>query len=162
MNLYKNIFSQLGKAEIEYLIVGGVAVNLYGYSRFTGDIDILLALNSENLSKMDKIMHKLGYVERLPVKIKELGDVKKLKTFIKKKGLKTYTFISNSKPQLDIDVIVEESLDFNKYKKRKRNINVWGMNLPVVNINDLIKMKRAIKRDKDLIDLEALLKLKES
>lgn len=46
MNLCKEIFQQLEKARILYVIVGGVAVNLYGYSRFMGDIEALLKLKS--------------------------------------------------------------------------------------------------------------------
>lgn len=161
MNLYKKIFAKLEKAHIKYLIVGGVAVNLYGYSRFTGDIDIIITLDNENLDKLDKLMHKLGYIERQPINIKELGDPKRLKEFIKKKGLKAFTFISNDKPQLDIDIIVEESMDFDKYIKRKKTVKVWDIELPVCHIDDLIKMKKAANRDKDLIDLEALLSLKD-
>jgi predicted nucleotidyltransferase len=161
MNLYKKTFKELEKAKINYLIVGGVAVNLYGYTRFTGDVDILLALNPSNLSKMDKLMHNLDYVERIPVNIKELGNKIKLNEFIKKKGLKAYTYISNSQPQLDIDVIVEQSIDFKDYDKGKTIIKVWNMELPVVSIDDLIKMKKSAKRDKDMLDIEALLKLKE-
>jgi len=161
MNLYKKIFKELGNAKIEYLIVGGVAVNLYGYTRFTGDIDILLALNPKNLIKMDKLMHKLEYVERLPVNIKDLNNKTKLNKFIKEKGLKAYTYISNSQPQLDIDIIVKESSDFDKYNKKKTIIEVWDLKLPVINIDDLIKMKKSANRDKDSIDIKALLKLKE-
>lgn len=160
MNLYKKIFKELENSTINYLIVGGVAVNLYGYARFTGDIDILLALTPANLIKMDKLMHKLDYVERIPVNIKELGEKAKLDEFIKKKRLKAYTYISNSQPQLDIDIIVKESSNFKDYDKEKTIIKVWEMELPVVSIDDLIKMKKAAKRDKDMLDLEALLKLK--
>lgn len=161
MNLYKKIFKQLEDDKINYIIVGGVAVNLYGYARFTGDIDILLALNPSNLSKMDKLMHKLDYIERIPVNIKELGNKAKLDEFINKKGLKAYTYISNSQPQLDIDIIVEQSIDFQDYDKQKTIIKVWEMELPVVSIDDLIKMKKATKRDKDMLDLKALLQLKD-
>ena len=147
MNLYKSIFEALGKAGVEYLIVGGVAVNLYGYNRFTGDIDILLALTPKNLEKMDKLMRKLGYIERLPVSVKE-------------KGLKAYTFISDGKPQLDIDIIIHESMDFLKYSKQKTVIEVWEMELPVIHIDDLIGMKKAANRAKDRLDLEALIQLK--
>lgn len=160
MNSYEKIFQQFKKNGIKYVIIGGVAVNLYGYSRFTGDIDIILALDKNNLKKLDKLMHKLGYIERQPISIKELGDKKKLKGFINKKGMKAFTFISNSKPQLDIDIIVEESMEFEKYYRRKNIIKVWNIGLPVCHIDDLIKMKKAVGRDKDLLDLEALLKLK--
>lgn len=160
MILYKEIFRQFQKNNIKYLIVGGVAVNLYGYNRFTGDIDILLALDEANLKKMDVLMHKLGYNERQPINIKDLGDKKKLEGFIKKKNMKAFTFISANKPQLDIDIIVEESLKFSEYHKNKKTVKVWGLRLPVCDINDLIHMKKAAGRNKDLIDLEALLKLK--
>ncbi|NIA02377.1 MAG: hypothetical protein GWP15_03260 [Nitrospirae bacterium] len=161
MNLYKKVFKNLEEAKVKYLIVGGVAVNLYGYSRFTGDIDVLLALNPSNLKKMDELMHRLGYMERIPVNVKELGNKKKLNEFMKKKGLKAYTYISNTGIQLDIDIIVKESVDFSDFYKRKTIVKVWEMELPVVNIDDLIRMKRKARRDKDNLDIEALLNLKE-
>lgn len=161
MNLYKEIFGAFSKADINYLIVGGVAVNLYGHSRFTGDIDILLALNKQNLKKMDTVMKKLDYVARIPVDIYELGDKKKLITFIKTKGMKAYTFISNTRPQLDIDIIVTESMAFRKFYSNKTILKVWRINLPVVSINDLIGMKKEIGREQDISDVKVLLRLKE-
>ena len=67
MNPYRELFTALNDAEIRYLIVGGVAVNLHGYRRFTGDIDIVLALDPENLEKVTTLMHNFGYIERLPI-----------------------------------------------------------------------------------------------
>lgn len=161
MNVYQKIFKALETADIQYLIVGGVAVNLYGYARFTGDIDILLMLDLKNLAKMEKIMNNLGYVSRLPVPIHELGDKAKLKSFIKHKGLKAYTFISSSHPQLDIDIIVQESTRFVSFYKKKSIIKVWSMSLPVISINDLISMKKKANRQKDILDIEKLIKLKD-
>lgn len=160
MNPYKKIFSAFQKAGVEYLVVGGVAVNLYGYSRFTGDIDILLTLDISNLSKMQKVMEKLGYVERLPVRLHELNDKKKVKKWLKEKGMTAYTFISDRKPQLDIDILAGYSLDFKKFYKKRTTIEAWGIHLPVISFNDLIMMKKQAGRDKDLLDLQALLELK--
>jgi len=161
MNIYAEIFNAFNKAKIEYLIVGGVAVNLYGYNRFTGDIDILLALDKKNLEKMDALMKKLGYTPRLPVEIHELTDTKKLKTWIKEKGLKAYTFINNRRPQLDIDILVEESLTFGKQYSKKTKIKVWDTTLPVISLQNLISMKKKANRQKDLDDVKALLELKD-
>lgn len=162
MNLYKKIFTEFKKSEIKYMIVGGVAVNLHGYSRFTGDIDILLALDKKNLRKLDELMHKLGYTERLPISVKDLGDSKKVDKFIKEKGMTAFTFVSSRGEQLDIDILAQESMDFDKYMQVQTLIEVWGIALPVINIDDLIEMKKAAGRGKDLIDIEALLKLKDS
>lgn len=160
MNPYQKIFSELEKAHVHYLIVGGVAVNLHGYSRFTGDIDILLALDSTNLINMTRIMKRLGYIERLPVELHELGNVDTVKKWMEKKGFVAYTFVSESRPQLDIDILVGESLDFSKYFRKKKCIKIWDLRLPVLSIDDLIFMKRRAGRDQDLIDLKYLLELK--
>lgn len=160
MNIYAKIFAEFNKTKIQYLIVGGLAVNLYGYNRFTGDIDILLALDKENLVKMEKLMKKMGYNARLPVEIQELQNTQKLKNWIKEKGLKAYTFINDKHPQLSIDILVEESLDFQKKFKDKTDIKVWDIELPVISFENLISMKKKANRDKDLLDIQALLELK--
>ena len=48
---HERILRELGRNKIKYLIVGGVAVNLHGYDRVTGDLDILLQLEDANLKK---------------------------------------------------------------------------------------------------------------
>ena len=49
--LYEEILKRLQDEEFEYLVVGGLAVNLHGYSRITNDLDILILLNEENIDK---------------------------------------------------------------------------------------------------------------
>lgn len=160
MNLYKKIFTELSEADVNYLIVGGVAVNLHGYTRFTGDIDILITLDEANLKKLDNLMSKLGYVERLPIKIHELRDKNKVKQYLHDKGMRAFTYIAGPESRLDLDILVEESLEFDTYFKNKCEIEVWDLILPVVSIDDLIGMKRMAGRDQDLIDLKMLMELK--
>ncbi|MEK7673130.1 MAG: hypothetical protein AAB373_04560 [Patescibacteria group bacterium] len=159
-NPYKEIFGALTNADVEYLIVGGVAVNLYGYKRFTGDVDIMLSLEEKNLRKMEALMKSLGYIQRLPVELLDMNDVKKVKNWLKTKGMTAYTFISDKGMRLDIDILVGKSLDFKKFYKKCTKIEVWDMIVPVVSIDDLIEMKREAGRDKDLLDLKELLELK--
>ncbi len=54
MGYFEDVFRALNKAKVRYLVVGGVAVNIYGHPRFTGDIDILLLLESEQMVKGKK------------------------------------------------------------------------------------------------------------
>ena len=60
MGYFEKVFRALNKEKVKYIVVGGVAVNLYGYARFTGDIDILLLLEEGNLEKMDRVMKKMA------------------------------------------------------------------------------------------------------
>lgn len=156
MNLFEKVFRELNKAKIKYLVIGGVAVNLHGYLRFTGDLDLLLLLNKENLAKVDKVMKKMKYSERLPVSIMELSDKKKVSNWMCKKNLKAYTFNPPPHNPLQIDIIISESLKFAQFYKR-RNIKTMGqIKIPIVSLKDIINMKKRANRDKDVIDLKVL------
>jgi len=157
---YESILRAFAEKNLKYLIVGGVAVNLHGYPRFTNDIDILLALDHDNLAIMAEVMEGLGYQQRLPVSIQELDDEKKARRFIEEKGLTAYSFIHEKEPQFNVDVLVAESIDFEKYTKQQMHAEVWGIDVPVVSIDDLIEMKRKSEREKDIQDIIALLELK--
>ena len=49
---YFDILKEFFDRKIDYLIVGGLAVNLYGVPRVTQDIDIIIALDKENIFKL--------------------------------------------------------------------------------------------------------------
>jgi len=161
MNLFEKVFKALNKEKVQYLVVGGVAVNLYGYVRFTGDLDLLLLLDPENLKKMHKVMKGLGYYERLPVSVKDLGDRKKVELWTKTKNLKAFTFCPPKDNPLQIDVVMDESLRFDKLVKKSVKKSFDNVTIPVVSVDDLIRMKKVAGREKDLADIEFILRLKD-
>ena len=157
-NPYRQIFQAFADAGIRYLVVGGVAVNLHGYRRFTGDIDILLALNEENLEKMTKLMHKMGYVERLPVELKSLSDAAQVQQWITEKGMTAYTFLSGDQRRINIDVLAGASLHFGDFDTHKVMIDLEeGLKVPVIAFDDLLSMKREAGREQDIADVRNLL-----
>lgn len=160
MHPFRKIFSELGKAKIKYLVVGGAAVNFYGYYRFTGDLDILLFLEEKNLAKMDKLMKKLNYCERLPISIKDLVNPSNVKKWIKEKGMTAFSFLPPADSLIHIDIIAKDSLNFEKIYKNRSIKKIDNISIPVVSIDYLIKMKKGAGRPQDMIDLEKLLKLK--
>ncbi|PIR48116.1 hypothetical protein COU80_06115 [Candidatus Peregrinibacteria bacterium CG10_big_fil_rev_8_21_14_0_10_55_24] len=160
MDSYKDVFTALSDAGVDYLIVGGVAMNLLGCPRFTNDIDILLALDAENIERMKTAMHTLGYEQKIPLAMEELGDEKKAIKFVKEKNLLAYTFYNPKEPLYSVDVIVDASLKFNHFKEHVLYKEVWGMSLPVVSIDDLIGMKQKTDREKDALDVATLLEYK--
>lgn len=160
MNSYKHVFDALHDADVRYLIVGGVAVNLLGCPRFTNDIDILLALDAKNMQAMKKAMSALGYEQRIPLALDELGDEKRALQLMREKNLLAYTFFNPKKPLYSVDVIVGPSLQFDRYSKHRTHANVWGLSLPVICIDDLIGLKKESNREKDALDVAALLEYK--
>ncbi|MDD5056123.1 MAG: hypothetical protein PHZ00_07720 [Candidatus Peribacteraceae bacterium] len=56
--------------------------------------------------------------------------------------------------------MVAASLEFEKFSVHTMKADVWGLQIPVVSIDDLIAMKRQSDREKDVQDVVALLELK--
>lgn len=160
MESYESVFRAFADQDIQFLIVGGLAVNLHGHPRFTNDIDILIALDPDNAKKVAEIMQKMGYQQRLPISIEDLTDEGAARQFIEEKGLTAYSFIHAQEPQFNVDVLVGESLNFQQYRAEIMHAKIWNIDLPVISIDDLIEMKRKSGRDKDVQDIEALLELK--
>ena len=49
---YEEVFAALNKAEIGYAVCGGTAVVMLGFARLTADLDLIVALERENLEKL--------------------------------------------------------------------------------------------------------------
>jgi hypothetical protein len=161
MNPYRELFKAMNDAEIKYLVVGGVAVNLHGYRRFTADVDILLALDEPNLEKMTMVMHDMGYTERLPVALKDLANKATVEMFLQEKGMTAYTFLSARRERIDVDILAPDSLSFQEYDKQKVFLDIdEDIKVPVISVDDLINMKRVANREKDISDVRMLLELK--
>lgn len=131
-------------------------MNLHGYIRFTGDLDLLITLDKENISKMDGVMKKLKYSERLPVSIFALTDEKQVKEWLNKKNMKAFTFNPPRNNLLQIDIIIEDSLKFDSYDKKKNVKTMGKLRIPVVSIEDIIKMKKRANREKDILDIKLI------
>ena len=69
---YEDVFAALNKSKIRYVVVGGVAVNLYGHIRTTLDLDILIALDEENRAKFYDAMKDLRFKTMKPKLAKDL------------------------------------------------------------------------------------------
>ena len=59
----KDFLRLLNENEVEYLLIGGYAVGYYGYPRATHDMDIWIAVDSENAEKMVDVMIGFGFEE---------------------------------------------------------------------------------------------------
>lgn len=153
---YEDVFKELQESKIKYLVIGGIAVNLHGFQRTTGDIDIMLAMESENVLKFIKIAKKLNLAPRVPVKPEDFADPKKVENWKKYKNMKVFSFIDIDNPAISIDIMTENYIPFDESYKRRKNVKAWGITIPVVSIEDLIKLKKISGRPQDLADIEAL------
>jgi hypothetical protein len=159
MVIYEEIFRAFQKQKVKYLIVGGLAVNLLGSFRNTFDLDILIELHDDNLSKIAKIFKKFGYRPKVPVSLFDIADHKKVNSWIKDKHMKALNFY-NEKELKEIDIIVDSPVAYQTAKKNARIIKVADIKLSVIGINELIKMKSRTGRTIDKLDIIELKKIR--
>lgn len=158
---YKTIFKKLNESEIDYLIIGGLAVNFYGIPRMTYDIDIMIYMELNNISKFINIISKLGYKPKVPVNPIELSDKSKREVWIREKGMKVFNFYNPELPIGEIDIFIDSPVSYEELKERCVKIRIEEIEIPVISINDLIKLKLHSGRKQDLSDVEYLNMIKE-
>ncbi len=156
---YPKIFKRLNDLKIDYILTGGLAVNLYGVPRMTYDIDIMVKLNKKNISKIIKELLKWGYKLKIPLNPLELTNLKILKKLIKEKNLKAITFYNEKEVLSEIDIIIWSPIPYEKLKLNSRYFKIFNEKVPVIGIDDLIFIKSKTKRKQDKFDVENLRKV---
>ncbi len=139
---FKEFLQLLHSKKIEYLVVGGYAVGLYGYPRATGDMDVWVAINENNASKLVEALNEFGFSS---------SEIKK-NLFLEKDKV-----IRMGVPPLRIEVITSiDGVIFEECYKRRNSIIVDDIRVNFISLSDLIENKKACRRHKDFDDLEHL------
>ena len=154
------IFRALNDAQVQYLIVGGLAVNAYGYERFTKAVDLVIGLERENILQALRALQAIGFKPRIPVTPEQFADAQLREQWRREKNLVVLQLWSDVHRRTPIDVFVYEPFDFAKEWARAVRLPVVSDLLaPVVSYEALLALKRAAGRSQDLTDLEKLGKL---
>ncbi len=158
---FERVFRALEAAKVRYLVVGGVAVVLHGHLRFTADLDLVVQLEETNVRNAITALQALGFNPRAPVDPMELADATTRRSWIRDKGLTVFSLWSVEMPGTEVDLFVEEPFDFDDADTRAISADLGGIVVRVVGRDDLIAMKRAVGRPKDLEDAAVLTSLSE-
>ncbi len=143
-----DIFSFFEKNKVEYLVIGGFAVNIYGYSRNTGDLDIYLHDTIENRKKLNKSLEDANLIPFPNVESMQF--------------IAGYTEVSlpfGIKMDIMTSVKGLEKIDFNELLKNATRIDFFGNQVNFIDFDHLILAKRTTNRPKDLLDIEELKKI---
>ncbi len=72
---YADLISSLARHKVDYLLIGGLAVSLHGVERATMDVDIIVAMNPDNLASLIEAAKELKLSPVLPVPLESLRDL---------------------------------------------------------------------------------------
>ena len=153
---FQSIFKELNKQKIDYLVVGGLAVNLHGVPRMTYDIDIMILLEAKNVRELITKLTNWGYRPKVPINPMELADETKRNSWVQEKGMKAVNFYSDKLPIGEIDIVFDSPISYIELKSRAVMIELEREKIPTVSIHDLIKLKQKSGRKQDIADVEYL------
>ncbi len=134
----------LNRSKTEYLVIGGVACVLHGYVRATTDVDILIGRTIDNAERVLDALSTIGYGfarEWTP------GEL-----------LKRPITVIGDDPAVDVFTVAWK-VKYEQAAKRSSVVNVDGVPIPLISIDDLIETKRT-GRALDAVDIEALEEIK--
>ena len=153
---FQRIFKELSDEEIDYIVVGGLAVNMHGIPRMTYDIDLMILLESENILKIVSKLKGWGYLPRVSVHPEELANKQKRDSWIQEKNMKAFSFYNDKQPVGEIDLIIDSPIPYGELRKRASDLKLGLVKVPVISIDDLIELKLKSGRKQDLSDVEHL------
>lgn len=153
---YLNLFKALKTHEINYLLVGGLAMNLHGVPRMTMDVDLVIALDASNIAKLANCAKELGLYPNVPVNLEDLADAAKREALFAEKHLIALPLISNTPAIPTVDIVIHHPLDFQQAFTRAMQRDISGTPVMLASIEDMIAMKKAAGRAQDLSDITHL------
>jgi hypothetical protein len=161
VNLFKKLFLSLNRQSVRYLVVGGVAVNLYGIERSTADIDIAVVLDNENLAKLVAAARALGLKPKLPVELEDFMNPVTREGWVRDKHMRVFTLYDPANPFFLLDILIDTEIDFEALYERRTTVEFDEVPVPVIALGDLIRMKEGTGRPQDKTDAFYLRKIME-
>ena len=140
----EDLLKSLKEHNVRFVIIGATAFPVHGYSRATLDIDIFIKPERLNAERALLALNDFGY---------DVSDVTVDELLTKKILIRQYLVETDVHPY--VKGVSFEEVWKNKVKAKFGDTFTWFASL-----DDLIKMKKAAGRPKDIEDLKYLLKLK--
>jgi hypothetical protein len=150
----------LSEAQVRYVLVGGMAVQLHGYFRATFDVDLVLAMDDENLTRFIGVAKQMGLVPSIPVPIDSLRNAAQIEQWYREKGMLAFALREPQTGGGVVDVLVRPEVPFEQLHKNAVVGELFSQRVMIASIDDLLTMKRHADRDKDKLDIAALEKIK--
>ena len=139
---FKEFIQSLNDNGVRYLVVGGYAVALHGYPRYTKDMDVWVEMTAENASKIVKALNQFGFGSL---------DLKEDDFIVPDQ------IIQLGYPPRRIDILTTlPGVEFSKCYPSHTTVDVEGVAVNFIDLENLRKNKRATGRYQDLADLENL------
>jgi predicted nucleotidyltransferase len=127
---------------IRFVVVGGYAVGIHGFPRYTGDMDVFVAFDAENAARLKRVFELFGFDD---LGLSE-NDFRQADSVIE---------IGREPTKIQILTGID-GVDFSDAYANRIHVDLDGLQVPFLGFDDLLKNKKASARSKDLIDVDEL------
>jgi predicted nucleotidyltransferase len=148
---FDRLLACLAEAGVEFVVVGGLAVNAWGVVRGTKDVDIVPSPDPANLKRVAEVVVAVG--GHVQAREALLGSPPSIATALM--GGEQVA-IETDLGRLDVVQGLDGVPSYEELRSRASEAEVLGVNVAVCSVEDLKSMKRAAGRTRDLADLEDL------
>lgn len=146
----RELLERLVSAQIRFVLVGGLAVNAWGYLRATQDVDVVPDPDPENLARLDALLQELE--GKVDVGGRLLAS-DSIAAFLKTGDR---TLVRTSLGQVDVLQGLPQIPPYAELEKEATDVDLDGLTVRICSLEHLLEMKRASKRSRDQEDLEVL------
>jgi predicted nucleotidyltransferase len=136
----ENLLKLLKENKVDFVVIGATAFPVHGYARTTLDIDIFIRPARENAERTWKALKEFGY---------DMTDISIEELLIKKLLIRQYTVETDIHPHV-------KGISFDEVWKNRVRAKFGNTFVYFASLDDLIKMKKAAGRARDLEDLKVL------
>jgi len=140
-----NFWRALQDNQVQYIMIGGYAINLHGFQRFTGDLDIWLKDTLENRINLRKAFVSC-----------DMGDYPMVEYMQFIPGWTDFSMNNGLRIDILIDMKGLEGYTFDECLQMASIADIEDVKVPFLHINQLIENKKVTNRPKDQIDVAAL------
>lgn len=163
----RELLEALERHGVRYVLVGGLGAIVHGYPGFTQDADITPALDTENLNRLgDALWDLKAAVYAHPARTDLFPDGRAPETDdfgFKAEPLRRHKAWHLRTTAGDVDLVYfpEAIGGYDELAERAVVYEAFGVRVPVASLDDIIRSKRALARDKDLQALPLLEQLRD-
>ena len=153
----RELFRALARHDVDYVTIGGIAIQAHGGQRLTQDLDVAIAASTDNIARLAKSL--------LDLDARILGPTRQ-----RSQSVPTAPLLASSDQwhlitvhgPLDILTLPAHLGSFEDLWARAHKVPLGDLSIPIAHRDDLLKMKRAAGRPQDLADVQLLESLDEA
>jgi hypothetical protein len=148
---FDELLARLARADVRFVLIGGLALGSWGVIRGTKDCDIVADPEPENLDRLAELAVELGGHVQLGESL--LGSERSIAALLAR-GERA--LISTQIGDLDVIQGLDGVPAFADLRARATDVELSGVTIAICALGDLRRMKRAAGRPRDLVDLDEL------